>query len=151
MKLTLFGATGLLGRECLAQALEAGHEVTALVRTPSKLPPGLREQITVVEGDGLDPAAVERALSADTDAVLFAIGIDNVVMDARCPSVVESFEPNDGETSTVHVSHTAVEIGEQDELLAVVDERGKSHVLRVRIPHRGNVRAVHGEPHDLPL
>lgn len=76
MKVTIFGATGLLGRECLSQCLEAGHEVTVLVRTPDKLPAPLRAQITVVEGDGLDDEAVERALSADTEGILFAVGID---------------------------------------------------------------------------
>jgi hypothetical protein len=52
MKVTLFGATGLLGRECLSQILASGHEVTVLLRTPDKLPAELRAQITVVEGDG---------------------------------------------------------------------------------------------------
>jgi putative NADH-flavin reductase len=76
MKITLFGATGLLGRECLSQCLESGHEVTVLLRTPEKLPTELRAQTTVVEGDGLDEEAVQRALSADTEGILFAIGID---------------------------------------------------------------------------
>ncbi len=76
MKVTIFGATGLLGRECLSQCLEAGHEVTVLVRTPDKLPAELRGQITVVEGDGLDEEAVEHALSAGTEGILFAVGID---------------------------------------------------------------------------
>lgn len=76
MKITLFGATGLLGRECLSQCLESGHDVTVLVRTPAKLPAELRAQIQVVEGDGLDAEAVERALCADTDGILFAVGVD---------------------------------------------------------------------------
>ena len=44
MKITLFGATGKLGRECLAQCVEAGHAVTVLVRSPDKLPRALRRQ-----------------------------------------------------------------------------------------------------------
>jgi putative NADH-flavin reductase len=76
MKITLFGATGLLGRECLSQCLESGHEVTVLLRTPDKLPAELRAQITVVEGNGLDEEVVERALSANTEGILFAVGID---------------------------------------------------------------------------
>ena len=32
MKVTVFGATGALGRECTQQCLEAGHEVVAFVR-----------------------------------------------------------------------------------------------------------------------
>lgn len=76
MKLTLFGATGALGHECLAQALEAGHDVTVLARTPAKLPAEWVSRVDVVEGDGLDGEAVERAIPAGTEAVLFAIGID---------------------------------------------------------------------------
>ncbi len=34
MKLIIFGASGASGRHLVEQALEAGHQVTALVRTP---------------------------------------------------------------------------------------------------------------------
>lgn len=35
MRLTVFGATGGVGREIVGQALAAGHEVTAVVRDPT--------------------------------------------------------------------------------------------------------------------
>jgi putative NADH-flavin reductase len=76
MKVTLFGATGSLGTECLSQCLEAGHEVTVLARSPQKLPDALRHRITVIEGDGLNPQDVAQALPRGTDAILFAIGVD---------------------------------------------------------------------------
>ncbi|MFC2027437.1 NAD(P)-dependent oxidoreductase [Chloroflexota bacterium] len=76
MKITIFGATGALGSECLKQSLEAGHEVTVLVRLASKLSDDLRQQITVVEGNGLNASDVERALVNGTEAILFAIGVD---------------------------------------------------------------------------
>lgn len=76
MHVTLFGATGKLGLECLQQCLEAGHTMTVLVRSPGKLPAGLRDRITVVEGDGLVVADVESALPSGTDAILFAVGVD---------------------------------------------------------------------------
>jgi putative NADH-flavin reductase len=76
MKITIFGATGDLGNECVQQALDAGHEITVLARTPSKLPGHLASRVVVLEGDGLNAEDVERALSEDTDAILFAIGID---------------------------------------------------------------------------
>jgi uncharacterized protein YbjT (DUF2867 family) len=37
MKLTVFGATGGVGREVVAQALDRGDHVTAYVRNPAKL------------------------------------------------------------------------------------------------------------------
>ena len=76
MKVVIFGATGALGSECLGQCLEARHDVTVLVRTPSKLPADLRKQIRVVEGDGLNGDDVASVLGGGTQAVLFAVGID---------------------------------------------------------------------------
>ncbi len=37
MKLTIFAATGGIGRQLLQQAVAAGHDVTAVVRNPAKL------------------------------------------------------------------------------------------------------------------
>ncbi|MFP8878517.1 MAG: NAD(P)H-binding protein [Myxococcota bacterium] len=84
MKVTIFGATGALGRECLQQCLDAGHEVTALVRSPAKLPAEVREQINIVEGDCLDPGSVSKALERDTNGVLFAIGVDKGSREDLC-------------------------------------------------------------------
>ena len=90
MKVTIFGATGLLGRECLSQCLEAGHEITVLARTPSKLPAELRDRITIIEGDGLDPWAIEQALAGGTDAILFAVGIDGRSPEDLCTDVTRN-------------------------------------------------------------
>lgn len=38
MKIVVFGADGLTGRQIVAQALAGGHEVTAFVRSPAKAP-----------------------------------------------------------------------------------------------------------------
>lgn len=76
MKITILGASGDLGRECLQQSIDAGHDVTVLLRTPSKLSQSLRAKITVVEGDALSAEAVTQALPIGTEAILFAIGVD---------------------------------------------------------------------------
>jgi putative NADH-flavin reductase len=72
MKLAIFGATGKTGLPLVKQALQAGHEVVAFARTPSKLTVE-HENLTVVQGDASDPDAVRRAIE-DTDAVLSALG-----------------------------------------------------------------------------
>jgi putative NADH-flavin reductase len=72
MKLTVFGASGRTGRPLVEQALAAGHEVTAFVRTPSKFPIK-HERLHIVQGDVVDPAKVEEAV-AGADAVLIALG-----------------------------------------------------------------------------
>ena len=76
MQITIFGVTGAVGSECLKQALQAGHQVTVLVRSASRLAPDLRQKIVVVEGDALNAGDVGRALNPHTEAVLFAIGVD---------------------------------------------------------------------------
>jgi len=87
MNLTLFGATGSLGRECLEQALGAGHEVTLLLRSPDKLPEPLRGRANVVQGNALDASAVGKVLSRETEAVLFAIGIDRHSPEDLCTDI----------------------------------------------------------------
>jgi putative NADH-flavin reductase len=71
MNILVLGATGPLGRHIIEQALSTGHHVTALVRSPGRLPPHqhLREAV----GDVLDPDAVAAAVPGH-DAVISALG-----------------------------------------------------------------------------
>jgi putative NADH-flavin reductase len=50
-RLIVVGATGSLGSQVLRQALAAGHQVTALVRAPSKLPAEVLAHVSVHRGD----------------------------------------------------------------------------------------------------
>jgi putative NADH-flavin reductase len=72
MKILIFGATGGTGIEIVKQALEAGHEVTAFVRTPAKMTIQ-HSKLKLVTGDVMDAAAVETAVSGQ-DAVISALG-----------------------------------------------------------------------------
>ena len=72
MKLALFGATGTTGSALLSQALDAGHVVRVLARTPAKID-RVEESLTVLGGNAKDPAAV-RATIDGCDAVLSALG-----------------------------------------------------------------------------
>ncbi|QOV36290.1 SDR family oxidoreductase [Streptomyces ferrugineus] len=72
MKLTVFGATGGIGKEIVRQALDAGHEVTAVVRDPARLPL-TGERLEVFRADLTDPAALRPAVSG-RDAVLSGLG-----------------------------------------------------------------------------
>jgi putative NADH-flavin reductase len=72
MKLTVFAATGGIGRHLLDQALAAGHDVTAVVRDPGSLPGRVRVA-TVPDLAAADPVALEPAL-AGADAVLSGLG-----------------------------------------------------------------------------
>ncbi len=75
MRLAVFGATGPTGQQLVKQALEQGHLVTALARTPEKLAIQ-HSSLRVVKGNVLDMAAVEETISG-TDAVLSCLGRRN--------------------------------------------------------------------------
>jgi putative NADH-flavin reductase len=71
MKLTIFAATGGVGRQLLEQAVADGHDVTAVARNPGKL----TRQVRTVTADlaAADPAALAPAV-AGADAVLSGLG-----------------------------------------------------------------------------
>jgi uncharacterized protein YbjT (DUF2867 family) len=71
VKLTIVAATGAIGRLLLEQTVDAGHEVTAVVRNPAKL----TRPVPAVTADlrTADPADLEPAL-VGADAVLSGLG-----------------------------------------------------------------------------
>ncbi len=71
-RLLIIGATGGTGRELVAQALERGHDVTALARNPEALRI-VHKRLRVARGDVLDYASVEAAVRGQ-EAVLSALG-----------------------------------------------------------------------------
>lgn len=71
MRLTIFAATGGVGRHLLEQASAAGHDVTAVARNPSTLPAGVRT--VTADLTAADPAALEAAV-AGADGVLSCLG-----------------------------------------------------------------------------
>lgn len=73
MKVTIFGATGTIGRFLVNQALAQGHIVTAFTRTPDKIKQCQRN-LHVINGDVRDPAAVAAAIRGQ-DAVICALGM----------------------------------------------------------------------------
>lgn len=71
MKLSVFAATGGIGRLIVDQAVAAGHSVTAVVRSPAKV----TADVTVVQADlaSPDPEVLASAVSG-ADAVLSGLG-----------------------------------------------------------------------------
>jgi uncharacterized protein YbjT (DUF2867 family) len=69
MRVLVTGATGFVGRRLVPALLDAGHEVTALVRDAGRYeaPPG----VSVVVGDLLDPDSFTAAL--DVDAAYYLV------------------------------------------------------------------------------
>lgn len=73
MRLTVFGATGGTGTEVVKQALDAGHQVTAVVRDPARLAVPSAERLTVVTADVTDAEAITASLEG-ADSAVSALG-----------------------------------------------------------------------------
>jgi putative NADH-flavin reductase len=82
MRIALLGGSGRIGSHLVTWALENGHEVTALARTPGSLNPA--SGLTVVSGQVTDSDAVADVMSG-SDAVLSALGPRG----ARTPALLE--------------------------------------------------------------
>jgi putative NADH-flavin reductase len=76
MKVALIGATGFVGSAVLAEALQRGHEVTAIVRRIDRLPQ--HPKLTAKTVDILDVDALAAAL-AGHDAVIAAFNPDRTM------------------------------------------------------------------------
>ena len=73
MKVALIGATGFVGSQILNEALNRGHQVTAIVRRVDRLPQ--RDGLTSVQVDVMDVDALAAAL-AGHEAVIAAFNPD---------------------------------------------------------------------------
>jgi putative NADH-flavin reductase len=83
MKLTIFAATGGIGRHLVEQALAAGHDVTAVARNPRNLP--ARARVVTADLAAPDPAVLANAVDG-ADAVLSGLGPRNPRSDAGIAS-----------------------------------------------------------------
>jgi putative NADH-flavin reductase len=72
MKIVLFGASGTIGSSIAGEALARGHQVTAVVRDPTRVGPP-HPALSVVAGDVRDPSRVA-AVVAGHDVVASAVG-----------------------------------------------------------------------------
>jgi putative NADH-flavin reductase len=83
VRLFVIGATGRTGAEVVDLALARGHDVSAFVRSPHKLP--VRARLSAVRGDPRSTEAIRQALPGH-DAVISAIGPS--MRDAVLPSTL---------------------------------------------------------------
>ena len=73
MKLYILGGTGPTGQHLVSQALEQGHEITALVRTPSKIA-FKSPKLTLITPDLFDSGAVAASMKGH-QVVVSALGV----------------------------------------------------------------------------
>lgn len=70
MNIALIGASGFVGSAILTEALNRGHQVTAIVRNPENIAVK-HDHLTIVKADALDAAQITDAV-AEKDAVISA-------------------------------------------------------------------------------
>ena len=73
MKIAVFGATGIVGKAVVNEALKKGHEVTVLTRNAKKVTTR-HERLYVMEGDVTDRSIVRNVLKGQ-EAVIQTLGI----------------------------------------------------------------------------
>ncbi|MGH3226495.1 MAG: NAD(P)-dependent oxidoreductase, partial [Streptosporangiaceae bacterium] len=74
MQLTILAASGATGRELTRQALERGHAVTAIARTPGRITGPDSARLTRIAADVQDPDSIKAAL-AGSQIVLSGLGV----------------------------------------------------------------------------
>jgi uncharacterized protein len=74
VQLTILAASGATGRELTRQALERGHTVTAIARTPARIAVPDTAQLTRIAADVRDPDSIKAALR-DSRIVLSGLGV----------------------------------------------------------------------------
>jgi nucleoside-diphosphate-sugar epimerase len=63
LRITVTGATGFIGSQLVDRLLADGHQVTALVRQPSSIPPLTEKGVTAVVGDVTDNGSLATAMT----------------------------------------------------------------------------------------
>lgn len=71
-KIIVFGATGGTGKQVVEQALEDGHKVTVVVRSPDAITTSHRN-LEIIKGDVLQSTTFENAIK-EKDAVVSCLG-----------------------------------------------------------------------------
>jgi putative NADH-flavin reductase len=98
-KIIVLGASGSLGKHVAKQAVDGGHEVSVVVRTPSKLPASWRDKVQVHQADiATLPVNQLGALLDGHDVVTNTAGLVTdgerfVTLIAHIVSSIETIEP----------------------------------------------------------
>ena len=76
LRVAILGATGSLGKHVLQQAIAGNHDVTVVVRTPSKLPAEVRNKVSVRQADLSTTSSTDlTTILAGHDAVINTAGL----------------------------------------------------------------------------
>jgi putative NADH-flavin reductase len=98
MKILIIGGTGGTGKKLIEQALEQGHSITALVRSPEKIKIS-HENLNILKGNVLNFEDVDNAV-AGQDAVLSSLGhkrflIKTNILSEGTKNIIRAMEKHD--------------------------------------------------------
>ncbi|WP_145414213.1 NAD(P)-dependent oxidoreductase [Paenibacillus xylanexedens] len=94
MHILVLGATGRVGSHIVKYALQDGHQVTALVRTPDKIDTK-HDRLTIVQGNVLESHDLLRAIEG-TNAVISALNTDGTTtLSQSMPLLINAMEQED--------------------------------------------------------
>ena len=93
MNIAIFGASGATGTLLTQRCLAAGHNVTALLRTPEKF--SLRDRIRVLQGSPFDLASARKTIEG-ADVVLSTLGASSLkkedVLERAVPQIITAMQ-----------------------------------------------------------
>lgn len=98
MKVLVIGGTGGTGKRIITQALEKGHDVSALVRNPKKVKQ-THPRLRIMKGDVLHPDTLKNACMGQ-DVVLCALGhkkffIKTTILSRGTQNLIAAMQAND--------------------------------------------------------
>ena len=138
-RLMIIGATGSLGSAVAREAVSAGHEVSLLVRTPSKLPGEIASRASIHQGDLTRLAAAELAdLIRGHDVLINCAGL---VTEGQ--AFVELFDRVVSSVETLSAAERPVSWFLAGAALLDLDERGRRGIELPKVkttywPHGAN-------------
>jgi putative NADH-flavin reductase len=93
LNIAIFGASGATGNLLTQRCLDAGHTVTALLRSPEKFL--LRDHVRVIQGSPFDLASVRQTIQG-ADVVLSALGANSLkkedVLERAIPQIIKAMQ-----------------------------------------------------------
>ncbi len=149
MKIVIFGASGRTGIEILKHALEVGHEVTAFVRDPARIP-FEDKSLRVLTGDVFDPSAVDQAVEGQ-EAVICALGVGNDLgkTTVRTTGTIHIINSMEKYNLSRLVVITAMGVGDSWDTLSLVNKAFFATLLKSsRVDHESQEAAVKGSGLD---
>jgi putative NADH-flavin reductase len=93
MKVAIFGASGATGKLLTQRSLDAGYEVTTLLRNPDMFP--MRDRVHVIQGSAFESAPVRQTIEG-ADVVLSALGANSLkkedVLERAVPQIISAMQ-----------------------------------------------------------